>query len=169
LGWSYSAKPIAFSYRRLGEPILFLLFGPALVMGGYYIASGIFPDLKSLVLSLPFGFFTTAILFANEVPDFPQDKTVGKLTWVSLVGPAHSFLLYALLQACAFSAVIIGVRSGYLGMAALFSLVLIFPALKAAVILKRNFREKNKLIGSSGITIKVHAIASLILILSVII
>lgn len=32
LSWAYSQKPLQFSYHRLGEFIIFLLFGPALVM-----------------------------------------------------------------------------------------------------------------------------------------
>lgn len=47
LGWSYSVKPLQFSYHRLGELIIFILFGPAAVMGGYFIQTRLFPDLKS--------------------------------------------------------------------------------------------------------------------------
>ena len=37
LSWSYSFGPLRFSYRRCGEFFIFLLFGPCLVMGGYFL------------------------------------------------------------------------------------------------------------------------------------
>ncbi len=80
LGFSYSYKPFYFSYNYLGEAVLFVLFGPALVMGGYFIQTGIFPNLESLLLFLPFGFYTTAILFTGEVPDFIQVRQSKKET-----------------------------------------------------------------------------------------
>jgi len=43
LGVSYSYKPLQFSYHRLGELVIFTLFGPAIVMGGYFLQTGIFP------------------------------------------------------------------------------------------------------------------------------
>ena len=78
----------------MGEIIVFFLFGPALVMGGYFIQTQIFPDMRAFMLSLPFGFFTTAILYSNEIPDFQEDIKVGKLTWVSIVGQRRGFILY---------------------------------------------------------------------------
>ena len=76
LAWLYSRRPLQFSYNRLGELIVFILFGPVPVMGGYFIQTHCFPSFKSFLLSLPFGFLTTAILFANEVPDFKNDAAV---------------------------------------------------------------------------------------------
>ena len=87
LAWLYSRRPLQFSYNRLGELIVFILFGPVPVMGGYFIQTHCFPSFKSFLLSLPFGFLTTAILFANEVPDFKNDAAVKKINWVSLTGP----------------------------------------------------------------------------------
>jgi 1,4-dihydroxy-2-naphthoate octaprenyltransferase len=37
LGFSYSHKPLRLSYNMLGEITIFVLFGPALVMGGYFV------------------------------------------------------------------------------------------------------------------------------------
>ena len=96
LSWSYSQKPLQLSYHKLGELMIFLLFGPVPVMGGYFIQTGVFPNLESFCLSLPFGFLTCAILYANEVPDYNDDLQVGKLTWVSLLGSSGAFLLYYL-------------------------------------------------------------------------
>jgi 1,4-dihydroxy-2-naphthoate polyprenyltransferase len=165
--WAYSKKPFAFSYHRLGEVFIFMLFGPALVMGGYFIQAGLFPDAKALLLSLPFGFLTTAILFANEVPDFYDDKMAGKFTWVSLTGQEQAFVLYFLLIFFAFLAIGINTALGYLRPTALLSFVFINPAIKATKILKKNFSEKRRLTESSKLTIAVHTLTSIVLILSV--
>jgi 1,4-dihydroxy-2-naphthoate octaprenyltransferase len=165
LSWQYSARPLRFSYRFCGEIFIFLLFGPALVMGGYFIQTGIFPDLKSLILSLPFGFFTTAILFANEIPDFLEDKAAGKFTWVNILGQKHSYILYYLLMLAGFFSLSMAVYLKYLGLVSVASLLLIFLAGKAANILRFEYAHKEKLVQSSKITIAIQALVSIILIL----
>ncbi|RKY32127.1 MAG: hypothetical protein DRP74_03340 [Candidatus Omnitrophota bacterium] len=165
LGWAYSCKPLQLSYRHFGEIIIFLLFGPAVVMGGYFIQTGIFPDAKSFILSLPFGIFTCAILFVNEIPDFPEDKRAQKLTWVDFLGAARSYLLYAVLMFLAFSAIGVSIGLGYLGKIALFSFILVLPALKAIDILRLKFSDKIELTQSSRLTIVIQGLAGVILIL----
>jgi 1,4-dihydroxy-2-naphthoate octaprenyltransferase len=164
--WVYSIKPLQFSYHMAGEIIIFLMFGPALVMGGYFIQTGISFALNSFLLSLPFGFLTTAILFANEVPDFPDDKKGNKLTWVSLIGQEKSFILYSILMFLAFFSIGLSILFRYLSPTAILSFIFIFPALKAAKILKTDFGNKLELIESSKLTIIVHTFVSIVLIIS---
>ncbi|MFA5008469.1 MAG: prenyltransferase [Candidatus Omnitrophota bacterium] len=166
LSWFYSVSPIQLSYRRAGEAAIFLLFGPALVMGGYFIQTGIFPDLKSFLLSLPSGFFTTAILFANEVPDFTEDRNVGKNNWVSLIGADKSFLFYCLLIGLGFLSILINVFSGFLSPWACVALILIAPGYLAAKIIKNYHDSKFKLIQSSKLTILMQTFVSICLIVA---
>ena len=163
--WSYSVSPLKFSYRRLGEVVIFILFGPALVMGGYFLQTNIFPDLKSFMLSLPFGFITTAILYANEVPDLVDDKKIYKFTWAGIFGQKYEYLFYYLLMSFAFLSIIINVVCKYIGISALFSLFAVFIAVKAAGILKKYPFDKIKLMDSSRLTIMVHMLVSIILII----
>jgi len=169
LSWQYSAGPLRFSYRFCGEIFIFLLFGPALVMGGYFIQTGIFPDFKSLILSLPFGFFTTAILFANEIPDYFEDKAAGKFTWVNILGQKHSYILYYFLMLAGFFSISMAVYLKYLGLVSAISLFLVFLAGKAANILRLNYADKAKLVQSSKITIAIQVLVSIILIAGAII
>ena len=165
LGFSYSHKPLQFSYHRLGELIIFTLFGPALVMGAYFIQTLSFPTLEGFMLSLPFGFLTTAILFANEIPDYQEDINAGKYTWVSLVGQKKAFLIYYLLIFLGFASIIANIGLGYLGLLSLLSFALIFPAQRAAKILRFDWADKLKLVESSKLTIAIHAGAGVVLIL----
>lgn len=169
LSWQYSAKPLRFSYNYLGEIFIFILFGPALVMGGYYIQSGTFPDLKSFFLSLPLGFFTVAILFANEVPDFKDDQRANKNNWVRLSTLSKAYLIYMGLVFLGMASVILGVLLRYAGIFSLVSLLLVIPAYRAVRILRDNCSDKIKLIKSSGITISMQAALGFILILGLII
>lgn len=168
LAWSYSARPLQFSYHRFGEVIIFILFGPACVMGAYYIQTNIFPDARSFVLSLPFGFFTTAILYSNEIPDTKDDINAGKFTLASSIGEKRAYLLYYALQASAFLTVLLNVYLGYINPLGLLSLALIPLAVKAAAILKKHAGNKEKLVESSKLTISIQALAGLILIISAI-
>ena len=169
LSWSYSAKPMQFCYHKWGEVIIFLLFGPAVVMGAYFIQTGIFPDLRSFFLSLPFGFLTTAILFANEVPDFSDDLAVKKFTWVTSIGRQKAFLIYAALLLSAFLSIALTVVLKYLNPLALISLLFIPLAVNATNVLRICFRDKVNLVESSQLTILIHTVVSIILILTLII
>jgi 1,4-dihydroxy-2-naphthoate octaprenyltransferase len=164
LSWAYSMKPLQFSYNKAGEIAIFIFFGPVAVMGGYFLQTGIFPDMKSFALSMPFGFLTTAILYANEIPDLADDKKCGKFTWVSAVGSSRAYLVYYALMVFAFLSIILNVANRFIAPIALLALFLIFIAHKATTILKNNPYDKERLVESSKLTIAVHTLASLILI-----
>lgn len=168
LGFSYSHKPLRLSYHRLGELTIFLLFGPALVMGAIFIQTQSFPTLKGFMLSLPLGLFTTAILFANEIPDYYDDLKAKKNTLVSLFKPEKSFIFYCFLLGLGFLSIILNVILGYLGSAAIFSLLLVIVGYKAAKILKQSYNQKLELVNSAKMTIGLHNLISIILLLSLI-
>jgi 1,4-dihydroxy-2-naphthoate octaprenyltransferase len=167
LGWSYSEKPLQLSYHYLGEAVIFILFGPVLVMGGYFIQTQIFPDIRSFMLSLPVGFLITAVLFANEIPDYAFDKNCSKFTWVSFLGQEKSFIIYALLSACAFVSIAANILIGYLNTISAVSFIFILPAFKAAGILEKQY-SKEGFIQSSKLAIITHTFVSIILIFSLV-
>jgi len=169
LAWSYSHKPLQFSYRRLGEVIIFILFGPALVMGGYYIQTKIFSTLKGFSISLPFGLLTTAILYVNEIPDYSCDIKSGKFTWVSMFGPEKAFIGYAILCFFAFLSIFLCIAFGYLGWISSASFLFIPLALKVVKITKQFSHDKIKLLESSKMTIAMQSLVSIILILDILI
>ncbi|MBN3040393.1 MAG: prenyltransferase [Candidatus Omnitrophica bacterium] len=164
LGFSYSHKPLQLLYHRLGELIIFMLFGPALVMGAYYIQTGIFPGLKPFFLSLPAGFFTTAILFANEVPDFFDDIKSGKNTLISIIGPEKSYIFYFILEITGLAFILINLARGYLSWISAGALGLLFIVIKATFILKKEYLNKEKLVASSKLTIHIQTAACIIMI-----
>ncbi len=166
LGFTYSHKPFQFAYNYLGEIIIFLLFGPALVMGGYYIQTGIFPDIKSFLLSVPFGLMIMAILFANEVPDYNEDCAARKFNWVRMCGPKNAHWVYSTITSLTIYFIILNVFLGYLNFLVLAVIFLYFLPAKAALILKKEYANKVALVQSSKLTIAFQNVSGLILILS---
>ena len=164
LAWAYSAKPLRLSYIGLGEPAVFILFGQGLVMGGYFIQTGIFPDMLSFVCSLPLAFLIMAILLSNEVPDYPVDIIVHKKNWVVLLGPHKSYAVYLLIIAAAFISISAAVVFGFISEISLFALLPVIFGIKAARVLRLYYDNKLRLVESSRLTILMHNLTGIILI-----
>ncbi len=60
-GFFYTARPLGYKYRALGDLGIFLLFGPLMVLGAFFVQAGTFSWLP-LIAALPVGFLVTAIL-----------------------------------------------------------------------------------------------------------
>ena len=164
LAWAYSVAPTQLAYRQLGELVIFLLFGPALVVGGYFIQTGRLFDPRPAVLSAPFGLLTAAILLANEIPDCADDARAGKRNLVSLVGVQHAYRLYAALNIVALLVLLLAVGAGYATWPALACLVLVVPVYQATHLMQRHYGSKDDLRRASARAILVQALAALILI-----
>lgn len=167
LGWSYSHKQSKLSYRVLGELVIFILFGPSVVMGAYYIQTGIFPSLKSFILSLPFGLFTAAILLANEIPDYHEDNLAGKKNLLILTGQKNAYVIYFILFFLGYLSIDVAVSMRYINILCLVANLFVVLNLKAAKILRLFYNQKEKLVESSRLTILVQALMGIILILGV--
>lgn len=165
LGWMYSLRPFALSHRALGEPLIFCLFGIVPFGAGFYLQTQIFFPPEILIASLPYGFLITAVLFANEIPDYVSDRAAGKRTWVSLCGPERAFLVYGLLQLGAFVALMFCISRRLYAPWVLISLVAIIPLIKALRIMRLFPYDKERLVLSSRITVAEYNCIGLILIL----
>lgn len=164
LSWAYSLRPLQLAYRRLGELVIFVLFGPVPVMAGYFLQTGIFPDLVSFIASLPFGFFTAAILYANEIPDYADDLQAGKKNLANALPRERAHQGYRALAAAGFFSVALAVVLGYLNAWALLALLALPLSGKAAATLKAHSGDKTRLIESSKLSIAIQTIVGLVLI-----
>ena len=164
LSWSYSTKPFQLAYHRLGEFVIFILFGPAPVMGAYYLQTGIFPDLASFLVSIPFGLFTAAILYANEIPDFADDINAGKHNLANFFPRERAYFGYHALSLFGLVFIAVDVALGHLSLWSLLALLAIVPIFKAGAILKNFSSDKMRLIESSKLAIFNQTLVSLVLI-----
>jgi len=76
IGYSYTGPPLALKYRRLGEPTIFVVFGPLLMTAAAWAQTRQFEP-AALLLSAPVGLATTSILAANNFRDRLEDAQAG--------------------------------------------------------------------------------------------
>ncbi len=74
--YAYTGPPFRMKYRALGEPLIFLVFGPALMGGAAFAQTGVV-EWRVLLLSVPVGLATTAILTGNNFRDRREDRAAG--------------------------------------------------------------------------------------------
>jgi len=102
----YTAKPISYGRRGLGEIMVFLFMGVVMVMASYYVQLEEW-DWRALYASLPVGILVANILHANNLRDIDNDRLRHKVTIADVVGrPAADYILWALTLA-AFACVVI--------------------------------------------------------------
>ena len=82
---AYTGGPLPYGYYGLGELFVFLFFGPAAVAGAYFVQAGNFSR-QALLLSIPMGLLTTAILVVNNLRDIATDRKSGKHTLAVRLG-----------------------------------------------------------------------------------
>lgn len=126
----YEAPPIRWSYRGLGEAVIALAYGPWMVLGSFYLHSR---DVSwsALLASLVPGLLIMALAVVNAIPDFHQDRLVGKRNLVVRLGRERAVWLYLTLAASGLLVVAAGVALGAFPVACLAAL-LALPLLVAS-------------------------------------
>ncbi len=107
----YSGRPLAYKYRALGDPVIFLLFGPLMVLGAYYVQAEAI-EVVPVLYALPVGCLVTAILHVNNTRDIPFDGRDGGVTVARALGVRGSKVLLYTLLAAAYALVIAGALLG---------------------------------------------------------
>ncbi len=104
----YVAPPIQWSYRGLGEFMIFLSYGPLMTVGSYYLQAQRV-DYAPLLASLVPGFLVLGLALVNEIPDYYGDRLVGKKNLVVRMGKKRTAMLYGVITSLSFVMVILGV------------------------------------------------------------
>lgn len=107
-GWLYTARPVWLAYRGLGELMIGLNFGPAVVLTAYLIQTGTVA-LPPLWAGMVMGCWTAAIITINQLPDFEADRQAGKRNLVARFGKLFGLRLWASLLYLSLSFLIAGV------------------------------------------------------------
>jgi len=126
----YVAPPIRWAYRGLGETVIALSYGPWMVLGSLYLHTGEV-SWGALWASLVPGFLIMSLAVVNAIPDFHQDRLVGKRNLVVRLGRRRAVWLYLGLAAAALLVVVVGVAAGVFPPACLAAL-LALPLLVAS-------------------------------------
>ena len=158
----YTATPGSAKYHALGEPLVFVMMGTGMVVGGYLVQTGEI-TWTSVAVSLPVGFVVTAILQANDTRDIVDDRRAGITTLAILTGPTGSRAVYSSLLLGAYASVVALVVSGLLPWSALAPLLTLPPAWS----LHRTFwrhrgEEGGPLVGTVERTARLHLLFGLL-------
>lgn len=107
----YEAPPVRWCYRGLGETMIGLAYGPWMVLGSLYLHTQAL-SWAALAASLVPGLLIMALAVVNAIPDFHQDRLVGKRNLVVRLGRHRGVVLYLALSALALAVVPSGVIAG---------------------------------------------------------
>ncbi len=136
-GIAYTAPPFSYKYKGLGEFSVFLMWGPLMVTGAYYVQrQAVSPE--AILISIPFGALVALVLLANNIRDIPYDRSKGIHTLAILLGERHGITLYLGLIVAAYIAVAV---MSVLGPLKPWSLLVLLSLPLAVKLLKQMKRE----------------------------
>jgi 1,4-dihydroxy-2-naphthoate octaprenyltransferase len=161
----YSAPPIKLAYRGLGDIAVALGFGPIVVVGSYFVASGSL-GWDALYGSIPIAILVMLILYVNQVPDRRGDALAGKRTVAVRFSRKTIIRGYLLSVGLAFASIPVGVLIGIMPVTALVALA---PAPLALIVyrgLADNYDSPYDLMPTMSRNIALHAVVGILLIAS---
>ena len=107
----YVGPPIRWVYRGLGETVIGLSYGPWMVLGSLHLHTHQF-SWGALLASLVPGLLIMSLATVNNIPDFHQDRLVGKKNLVVRLGRKNGRILYLGLSALGLLIIPIGIVLG---------------------------------------------------------
>jgi 1,4-dihydroxy-2-naphthoate octaprenyltransferase len=124
----YVAPPLKLKHHGLGEPGVFVVWGPLMIGGTYYVTAGSVPGWVFLA-SIPYAITVTTVLIGKHVDKYEQDSARGIHTLPVLLGKQESLALNKWLMVAFYPIVVLLVLTGSLGWGVLLVLFAL-PRLK---------------------------------------
>lgn len=166
-GFFYTARPVGYKYVALGDALVFILMGPLMVIGSYFVLTGSY-DHAVLIASLPVGCLVAAILAANNMRDIQHDRNAQVRTVASLLGHDRARLEYYALVGGAYAAVLGMIAGGLVGAWGLLVLVTVPLAVRNARRVARSQAERPETIATLDVqTAQLHLAFGLLFALSI--
>ncbi len=159
----YTAPPLKFVYRGLGEIAVALGFGPLMLVGAYVVQTRGALSWEPFVASLPVALLVMLILYVNEIADRRGDARAGKRTLPVRLSKAAVIAGYRISAVAAYAIVVGGVIAGLLPIPTLIALLTIPLALRVSRGLEPNYDNPYGLMAIMGVNVKVHLYAGLLL------
>jgi 1,4-dihydroxy-2-naphthoate polyprenyltransferase len=114
----YVAPPLKLKHHGLGEPGVFLVWGPLMTGGTYFVTAGSIPGWVWLA-SVPYALSVTTVLIGKHIDKYEQDGARGIHTLPVLLGKDVSLRLNQALMIGFYAAVVALVVSGQVGVGVL--------------------------------------------------
>lgn len=159
----YTAPPLKFVYRGLGELAVAIGFGPLMLLGAYVVQTGGTLSWEPFVASIPVALFIALILYVNEIPDRRGDARVGKRTLPVRFSREAVINGYEVTVATAYVALVAGVATGILPIPTLLMLLTIPLALEVSRGLRPNYDNPYGLMSVMGVNVQLHLRAGVLL------
>jgi 1,4-dihydroxy-2-naphthoate octaprenyltransferase len=161
----YTAPPIRFGYRGLGEIAQLLCFGPAIGLGAYYVQAQRI-SWEAFWGTLPFGIMLFSMITINEIPDYFEDRKGGKLNLVARFGRETGVWLFIVSLLSAYAVILTGILLGKIPPLGLVSLLTLPIALKTISILRAHYKEPVRMAPANLGMICSHNFTAILLALS---
>lgn len=136
----YTAPPVRFGYRGLGEIAQLLCFGPGIGLGAYYVQVQKL-SWEAFWGTLPFGIMLFSMITINEIPDYLEDRRAGKMNLVARFGKETGVKLFILSLLSAYGAILMGILLGKIPVIGLISLLTLPIAYKTICILRKHYED----------------------------
>ena len=89
----YTARPLRFAYRGIGELMMFIGYGLVLTAWAYFVHSTQLNGEILLIGAIP-GLLMWAMILINEIPDYQEDRAANKKNIVYRLGPRNTKNLF---------------------------------------------------------------------------
>ncbi len=163
ISYGYTAPPLKWAYRGLGEVAVGIGFGPLLVLGAYFVQTQGF-SLEALLGSIPVGMLVMLILYVNEVPDRTWDDEAGKKTLVALMREDSVVTGFLISVGVVYAIILIGAITRIFPLSAILALLTVPVALKVGRTIKGNLGNPYGLIPAMSLMVKLFVYTTLLLI-----
>ena len=110
----YVAPPIRLKHHGLGEPGVFVVWGPLMVAGTFFVATGTLPAWV-WVASLPYAILVTTVLFGKHIDKIAADSAKGVRTLPVILGEAAARRVAQVLMIAFYPIVVGAALAGWMG------------------------------------------------------
>jgi 1,4-dihydroxy-2-naphthoate polyprenyltransferase len=161
----YTAPPVRFGYRGLGEIAQLLCFGPGIGLGAYYVQTQRM-SWEAFWGTLPFGIMLFSMITINEIPDYLADRQGGKMNLVARFGKEAGVGLVVISLVSAYVAILAGVALKKIPPIGLMSFLTLPIALKTISILRRHYQDPSQMAPANLGMICTHNVTAILLIIA---
>lgn len=165
LGFFYTARPIKIGYTGFGELAVGVGFGPAIVLGTYYVQAKNL-SWEVFLVSVPVAVLIALVLYINEFLDYEPDRKVNKNNLVVQLGRKKAVGFYQFFLAYVYLFVEMGIISKLFPFWAVLVFFTVPMAFKASRISRQSFENNKELLPANATTIALHSLITFLLSLS---
>ena len=128
----------------LGE-VFVAIKGAMIVLGTYFVQSSHITA-EPVIAGIVSGVLSSTVLFVNSFPDYDADKKHGRKTLVIVLGKDKASSAIWAFPGIIYGIIVAGVVSGIFPLVSLMTLATIPMAVQAAIALKKNYEDTNRLV-----------------------